>query len=86
MNRRFRHLRIGLDVGGYTHGADFSILGSQIRDYRCNGRTFFESCVVYSSRSVLAGSIPAMRRIGTIEAMRIADASVRTTMAMVGAS
>lgn len=40
----------------------------------------------YSSRSVFAGSMPAIRRVGTAVAMRITDASSRTTTMIVGTS
>jgi hypothetical protein len=40
----------------------------------------------YSSRNVLAGSIPAIRSVGTMVAMMVIDASRITTVRMVGAS
>jgi hypothetical protein len=40
----------------------------------------------YSSRSVFAGSILAIRRVGTAVAMRVTDASVKMTVTIVGMS
>jgi hypothetical protein len=40
----------------------------------------------YSSRKVLAGSIPAIRRVGRMVAKMVTDASMTTTVRMVGVS
>jgi hypothetical protein len=40
----------------------------------------------YSSRNVLAGSIPAMRRAGAVVATSVTASSVKTTIRIVGTS
>jgi hypothetical protein len=40
----------------------------------------------YSSRKVFAGSIPAIRRVGMVVAIRVTSARVATTVTMVVAS
>jgi len=44
------------------------------------------SFAAYSSRNVFAGSIAAIRRVGTVVATSVTDASTRTTVTMVGRS
>ena len=39
-----------------------------------------------SSRSVCAGSIRAIRRVGTVVAISVTDASIKTTVRIVGTS
>jgi len=48
---------------------------------------FFTICVVaYSSRNVFAGSIFAIRSVGTVVAISVTDASTKTTARIVGVS
>lgn len=43
-------------------------------------------CDRYSERKVSAGSIPAIRRVGTMAAMRVTAERIRTTVRMVRGS
>jgi hypothetical protein len=59
----------------------------QTLGYETQRSIFSMICVLsYSSRKVFAGSIPAIRRVGTVEAMSVTDASVKTTVRIVGRS
>jgi hypothetical protein len=68
-------LCVMFDIGGCM-GATKSILRTQT----C------QTSLRYSSRNVFAGSIPAMRRVGTAVAIVATRTSTKTTVTMVGAS
>lgn len=73
-------------MGGDGAGANFG--GYQPpREDKSRPRIFHKpASLAYSSRKVFAGSIPAIRKVGTPVARSVTHARVRTTAAMVGTS
>ena len=68
------------------HGHQLTHLNGDARRMQQPSEAKSQPEAIYSSRSVLAGSMRAMRKVGTVVASRVTAARVSTTAAMVGAS